>query len=91
MYFRICYSIIQRTNTNGSATKFRKLEAHFVDIHKQWYLGGLMLLFRQSYKVLDFLKIKTAGYGTITGSSAGGYGAGFGGLLGSERICSTQY
>ncbi len=60
------------------------------DIQKQWYLGGINALINSPKKLLDFLKLETIGFKTITvGSSAGGYAAViYGQQLNAEMIFS---
>ncbi len=84
------YSIIQRDKYEWKRNKFPTAKKHIFirDIQKQWYLGGINATLNSPIKLLEFLKIETAGYRIFTiGSSAGGYAAIlFGSLLKANRV-----
>lgn len=60
------------------------------DIHKQWYLAGINSRIDTPEKLLEFLRVETAGFEVTTiGSSAGGYAAVlYGSQLNAKRIFS---
>ena len=81
---------MERDKYEWKRNKFTNAKKHIFlrDLHKQWYLSGINETLNDPLKVLNFLKIETAGYRIITiGSSAGGYAALlFRSLLECERI-----
>lgn len=84
------YSIIQRDKYEWKRNKLPQARKHIFirDIRKQWYIGGINATLDSPSKLLDFLKVETAGYRIFTvGSSAGGYAAVlFGSLLNANRV-----
>ena len=85
------YSILKRDRYEWRRNKFPGAKKHIFlrDLHKQWYLSGINDTLNDPKKVLNFLKIETAGYRIITlGSSAGGYAAL---LFGSMLECDRTY
>ena len=84
--------IIEKNRFEWYGNRINKGYKHIFirDIQKQWYLNGINTIIDNPIKLLNFLKIQTKGFKTITlGSSSGGYAAViYGQGLKSEKIYS---